>query len=818
MLEILFSWLSPFRFIGIWLDSIAYSLIDNAYELISTFSKGTLIKEEFVVSLMNNLYVIIGIFALFRIALLLVNSIINPDKLSEKGNGLGNIFKNFIVMFVLLVMTPFIFREAINLQTIIVDGNYVQKLFIKGNNLEGKNPGKAMRSIAIGSLITLDETVLQQCESGSGGTCPKNALEAIAKYREMESSGFSFPTLSKYIGVSVKDDDTGETVYVYNYMFIVTFAAGIFITWVLLSFGIDIAVRMVELTVLEILAPLFIATYIDPKSAKSGAFHKWLITVGKTYASLFIKLAILSFMLLLISIVGNLDHYGSNLDLSGSGFKKLILLFAILIFAKKAPKWIGDMIGVEDTGLGSLGIGKKLGGAALVGGALTKAGHAAAGAARGAASMIHKNNQNRRAQKKAARDDLEYDRGLSKESRDRRKTARQNAKQQGKTLSQMKREKYKQNNVGLGDSLKQLGAATFVGTLAGGKVGLASNDLKGAFKGGKDAAKEKADRLAFTKNTTKAGKWIRDIPSNVEGVFGNPNELYNKRKALEDDKNAKFHSGGKYQAGLGKGKIVEGNGDAKKLFDNYKAASSGEAMLAQYLETTGVGSYDLAKTKQTIRADVDGKFIADIVDADGQVKKSNVNLNDELYVSGTGGAENLKKMFNTYQSNALANSTHSQEQYMQQAGTYQSILSTQNATAQNAQVLAAALSSSLPNAITEAFGQGIKLDTSSMSGIKNAIDTITNNLHSASPEDQKLLKQKLNDLSKYTSDYDESEKQLGAIKQSMDVLKSTFDELKPIVEGIDGNTTTAKEQTLAIELSKLDKTLEGIKKPSDDKK
>lgn len=348
MLEILFSWLSPFRFIGIWIDTIAYSLIDNAYNLIVTFSKGTLLKEEFIVSLMNNLYVVIGIFALFRIAMLLVNSIINPDKLSEKGNGLANVFGNFIIMFVMLVMTPFVFREAINLQTVIVDGNYIQKLFIKGDAMEGKNPGKAMRSIAIGSLITLDEVALEQCEGG--GTCSNNAKEAIEAYRDMEKNGFSFPTLSKYIGVSIKDDDTGEVVYVYNYMFIVTFAAGIFIAYVLFSFGIDIAVRMVELTVLQILAPLFIATYIDPKSAKSGTFHKWLTTVGKTYASLFIKLAILSLMLLLISIVSNLDYYGSNLDLSG--FEKLVLLFAILIFAKKAPKWIGDMVGVEGAGLG----------------------------------------------------------------------------------------------------------------------------------------------------------------------------------------------------------------------------------------------------------------------------------------------------------------------------------------------------------------------------------------------------------------------------------------------------------------------------------
>ena len=78
MLEILFSWLSPLRFIGIWIDTIAFSLVDYAYELIVTFSSGTLLKQEFVQELMDNFYVIIGLFALFRVAILLVNSLINP--------------------------------------------------------------------------------------------------------------------------------------------------------------------------------------------------------------------------------------------------------------------------------------------------------------------------------------------------------------------------------------------------------------------------------------------------------------------------------------------------------------------------------------------------------------------------------------------------------------------------------------------------------------------------------------------------------------------------------------------------------------------
>ncbi len=817
MLEILISWFSPLRAILILLDSVAYGLIDNVYNLIKILSEAAIFDEKAIRIIMNNTYIIISIFALFRIALILVNAIINPDKLTDKETGIGSVLRNLIIMFVLLIFTPMLFHELYHVQSVIVEGNYVSKVFTGSNITSGDDPGKTMQRIAIKALIHPDEQVatLKDGKYVANDNCEGKCYTAVDEYNKNVLNGDEklWPTLIKNIGRTIKND--GETVYVYTYMYLVTFAVGIFITYVLLGMAIDIAVRSVELAFLQIVAPLFIVTYIDPKSAKSGPFHKWLTTVGKTYASLFIKLAVLELMIMLISLSQNVQIKG--LGIMGT----LVILIAILIFAKKAPKWIGDMIGVDDEGTGIGGLGKKLGSAALIGGALTAAGHAAAGAAVGAASMIHKNNQNRRAQKKAAREELGYKRGPGRKAREARDAVYEANKDKyadmskKKALKQMKRDAYRDNNVGVGDSLKQFGAAAFVGTLAGGKVGLASNDLKGAFKGGKDAAKEKADRLAFTKNTTKAGEWIRDIPSNVEGVFGDPNELYDKRKALEDAKNAKFHSGGKYQAGLGKGKIVEGNGDAKKLFDNYKAASEGEAVLAQYLEATGAKSYDLAKTKETLKKrDSDGKFIADIIDENGNPTKSNVNLNDELYVSGTGGIENLKKMFNTYQSNALANSIHSQEQYMQQAGTYQSILSTQNATVQNAQVLASALASSLSSA-----GISVEIDASSMSGIKNAITKIGTELGNVANENQKkLLTQKYDDLKKYEKDYDDSQKQLSTIRESMNDLKSAFDELQPIVAGIKGTTTTEKEQTLAIELSKLEKTLEGIKKPSEDKK
>ena len=352
MLEILFDLVGSIRQVFIMIDSVVFSLIGTAYDLIYTFASASLIKEEVIITVMNNLYVVIGIFALFRIALLLVNAMINPDKLTEKENGIGNILTNLIIMFVLLIMTPWLFTQAFELQSEIVGKAYIQKMFIKGDTNQ-MNPGEQMKKIAVQALITIDNEVLKSgknCDRGGNSKCSK----AIDDYETMMKNGnnVSFSTLRNHIGVSV-DTANEKDVYVYNYTMILTLLVGGFIAYILFSFAIDIAVRSVEMVVLEIIAPLFIVTIVDPKSAKSGPFHNWLKTLGKTYASLFIKIAIVSLMLLLIKLMDS-----KYLNIEGiKGMSKLLLLFAILIFAKKAPKWIGDMIGIGDEGLGGLGIG-----------------------------------------------------------------------------------------------------------------------------------------------------------------------------------------------------------------------------------------------------------------------------------------------------------------------------------------------------------------------------------------------------------------------------------------------------------------------------
>ena len=413
-MSILFSWLSPLREICMAIAGVLSSLLDNAYDLVIKLSTAELLKPATIKSLTGNLYIIFGVVAFFRLALLLVNAIIDPEKLNEKGKGLSNIFFRVVGMVILLAVTPFLFEMSYDLQGKLVGADASENIIFKtilGNNAniaspKNSNAGKALQNIALSSLITIDKEYLvndKQCNVGENdcgfypltcvpnnddeGTCTlqggyvygdncswPNCRKAVDKYNEMYVAEDMSPAkLAAYAGTSKKIEVEGveQEVYVYNYMFIITGIVGVAMTYIIISFAIDIAVRMFELIVLEILSPLFIATFVDPKSAQSGPFKNWLSAVGKSYASLYIRLAIIALMVLLVSIINQSKMFQSMGDVSG--WAKIFMVIGLLIFAKKAPKWIGDMIGIKgDGGLGGLSIGKKLGGMALAGGLASK--------------------------------------------------------------------------------------------------------------------------------------------------------------------------------------------------------------------------------------------------------------------------------------------------------------------------------------------------------------------------------------------------------------------------------------------------------------
>lgn len=374
-MSILIGWLTPIRSICLWIDCIAFSLVDNAYNIFATLATNEVISSNALKGMLHNMYILVGIIALFRMAVFLITSILTPDKFTttKDSKGISNLFLRLILMLCAIVLSPWIFDQLSELQATIVNDNIIMKLFlpaagpdIDSDNLDSNftNAGKTMQKIVITSLIRPDEMLFDsdyvfKLKNGSEVTYSqeeqvdyflsyefpdtwykgskllsdtdktskynfaliekcrkkKTCTMALAQYHQMimqtSKGGFKLRRLAGYIGGSIEvtdpysdsEDDTDD-VYYYEYMAGLTTISAVFLTYVILSWGIDIAVRSVEIAVLEVLSPLFMATIVVPESKY---FNNWLKRFGKTYVDLFIKLGTIAIAILLLSLVQDMD-------------------------------------------------------------------------------------------------------------------------------------------------------------------------------------------------------------------------------------------------------------------------------------------------------------------------------------------------------------------------------------------------------------------------------------------------------------------------------------------------------------------------------
>lgn len=611
------------RTILFMIDQVAYSLIDNAYNLIVAFSKASFFKDGTVEVIMKNTYIIIGLFALFKIALLLVNALVSPDKLFDKDKGLGAIVRNIVIMFALLVFVPILFKESMKIQETIVSGSYINKLF--GLNVpDNYNPGDMFKSQAILALVHPDDAFATREDDGyvKKDICHDDSTHCKAAIEDYNAALFGnkredhmFATLLGHMG-DYANDENGVKTYIYNYSMLLTFIVGIAITYLLILFCFDLAERVIKLAILEVVSPLFIVTYIDPKSAKSGPFNNWLKEVGSTYVGLYIRLAALALIIILTTLWQQVDT-STLKDLGGWG--TIIFILSILIFAKNFPKWLAGLIGVKDFDNGLGGLGKRLGSAAIVGGMLTKAGHTAVGIASGARSMVQENRRNRNALRRQARIDSGATHG--KQGRELRKAL---SKDSGKTgikgyfagrqaLHNARKEAYKKagaNLLGKDNSgknavtrnLGQIVASIVGGAIVGGQAGLKADNIKGVIKGAGTAANQFGQDLGFTGRSVGSAitSKLNDKKESVSNAWGTDIE---RRERIDEREKRENYS-----------RTFTGNYTRKVGFEDAPTSQGG--FIAKF--NGAAGGFDAVKAALAVQSQFSGGEVSTM--ADGKIK------------------------------------------------------------------------------------------------------------------------------------------------------------------------------------------------------
>lgn len=341
-------------FLG-FLNYGVYSLVRAACLLIINISETTF-NDELLGNFQTRIYIILAIYMLFKLAFSLLSSIVNPDMLLDKEKGMQKIIPRTIIALVMLVMFPTVFNYAMDWQSDIVE--FIPRVIIgRTVNLDDDEVGSIADSLA-GTALSAFVTPNSEC--GEGSDVESTDLDAVLTAAKETCS----PTMRK--------------VFKYEFSGLISLIVGFILVFILVSYCIDIAIRVLKLGILKILSPIPIISYIDPKSEKSGAFSKWMNEAISTYIELFIKMGILYFVLFVLGNISNNDVSIFNYSDSAGPFTKVVIIIGAFFFMGKAADFICNILGVkkpEKNGgflKGLAGIGAAVGiGAAAISSGLT---------------------------------------------------------------------------------------------------------------------------------------------------------------------------------------------------------------------------------------------------------------------------------------------------------------------------------------------------------------------------------------------------------------------------------------------------------------
>lgn len=353
--------------------ALLYDLIANLYVVFIYISKAEIIEESYIQDIYSRIGMILGIFMIFKLIFSLIQSLIEPEKLTDKKSGYGAILGRCVLSIVLLGITPSLFREAFKLQNLIVGSdnknNVIYKLISRKNSSgDFYNLGKTLSSDVYFSFFTdsespyLDRGIIDEIDEDAlnGSYLERMMVDNYSNLTtRVGNDELTFYDTVDYLNYKVG----GKYVIEFNwfYSLIVAFA----LLWMFISYCIQVGVRVIQLAYLQLISPIPILSYIsDP----DGAFKKWIKQCSTTFLDLFFRLAIIYFVMTIINDVINQFKTSGSLIMTSTGLSendaalnvvKIFIILGLLIFAKRVPELLKDLFPNLGGGAASLGFGLK---------------------------------------------------------------------------------------------------------------------------------------------------------------------------------------------------------------------------------------------------------------------------------------------------------------------------------------------------------------------------------------------------------------------------------------------------------------------------
>lgn len=416
------------------IDRPAYIILDLIYRVFFQVATADILSNEIVRTVYYRCQMVIGIFMLFKFAVTILEGIVDPTKITDKKQGAGKIITRIITSLVILALiTPInipnpkpgwetelnnngiIFGALYSLQDRILNNNTLGKLILgtldnektKTNNSVAESASQFTKSIAKGfirynlkdsNLANLEDPTSEkyrgqgylEYEDIADNLACKSIDPDVAKVYDDGSAWDILSLVNTTCGSQrgglwgtmsgIASKIFGTDSYVFAYSPIGGICAYI-IAIILIGFTVDIAIRTIKLAVLRLIAPIPIISHMNISAKESkgtDSFSLWVKAVTTTYIDLFVRLAVLYFVIAIIQEI--ISPAGVKVDL-GTGFAAAIafvfIVIGLLLFARQAPKFFQDVLGLQGT-MSNIGLSAIVSGAGALrqGGSLRDARYA----------------------------------------------------------------------------------------------------------------------------------------------------------------------------------------------------------------------------------------------------------------------------------------------------------------------------------------------------------------------------------------------------------------------------------------------------------
>lgn len=372
------------------IDSLVFSLLSWIIEGIFNLSH-LMFNMDFVRNLYSRIYIVLSIFMIFKLSFSFFKYLVSPDAMNDKEQGVGKLISRVVIMIILLIAFPIVFFEPLSgdaqnrtIIGVLQDGvvktlpRIILGQSVSNNDNTTSTAKEDGRELALAMLKSFYYPAVCNSDADSYDSGQSDNCNKYFQGQSATVTGTNLISIDAFKDFTDSASSKGDGgYYAYQYMWPLTTIAGILMIFIMLGFSIDVAIRSFKLLILEVMAPIPIMTYIDPKASKDGSFSAWSKSLISTYIDLFVKLGSVYLILLLSSELfkGTLFE---DTGLSGMSalYLKVFLVIGLFQFAKEAPKFIKEALGIKDSG-GSSFMGKAMSG--LAGAAAGFAGGVAGG-------------------------------------------------------------------------------------------------------------------------------------------------------------------------------------------------------------------------------------------------------------------------------------------------------------------------------------------------------------------------------------------------------------------------------------------------------